>query len=305
MNGALLIDKPQGITSAGVLRCLERHFSIKGFGHAGTLDPMATGLLIVLCGAATKLQSLFLESEKMYEGSIKVGLRTDTDDVEGRTLAEDRELAFLSRGSLDEWRARILETFSGGYAQRPPSFSAVKSGGKKSYQLARAGKVMELTPRSVEITFLHLEFTDASRIEYRIRCSKGTYVRSLARDIGELLGSGACLESIRRLSSGGFQVCDALPLERLMADSPEAHLLGMGELVAGLPRVELGADECRRLRQGIQTPLAGISEEQLGDAELAALFSASGEFQGMAEKVPVLRENRSWRVRFLLPQSTV
>ena len=306
MDGALLIDKPAGITSAGVLRRLERSCGEKGFGHAGTLDPMATGLLVVLCGVATKLQAIFLDSTKVYEGTIRVGLGTDTDDVEGRSISEDVAFAFQERRSLTEWRDEILRTFSSDYLQRPPDYSAVKVSGKKGYELARAGREVTLAPRPVQIEFLQLDFPEATRIQYRIRCSKGTYVRGLARDIGTLLGSCACLETIRRLSSGGFTITQATTIEQISQNGAEPYLQSMRELVTGLPRLELQSEECRRLHQGLQAPLASIPTENLGGVPLLALFSDTGVFQGLIERVTADQPTgRDWRIRFLLPQEQV
>lgn len=297
LHGALLIDKPQGLTSADVVRRIKRAFNIKKVGHAGTLDPMATGLLVLLCGKATRLQSIFLESHKEYEGVIRLGSGTDTDDAEGAVIAEDHARRYLEEDTLAGWEARIRAQFSGAQQQLPPQYSAVKVAGRRSYARARAGEEVVLASRPVSIEFRELCFSAPTELRYRIFCSKGTYVRSLARDVGAFLGSCAHLESIRRTLSEPFSLSDATPLEA-MIESPRPELVQPLEvLTAHLPKVELSDDDCLRLEQGNQRPLLRPELRQGGRAEegLAAVVSPGGEVRALLER-PEAGEN-AWRIR--------
>ncbi len=289
-----MIDKPQGSTSAGVLRDLKRRFDISKLGHAGTLDPMATGLLVVLLGKATRLQSLFLDAGKAYSGTIQLGLGTNTDDLEGEKISEDTELAFWDSGDEQSLLQRIREKFSGTQEQIPPDFSALKVGGVASYRRARRGEEVKLKARQVEIEFVDLLFESKDVLRYSVRCSKGTYIRSLARDIGEFLESCAALSSIRRLESSPFTLDAAQPLDQLLENGYEPHVLAIEQLVAQLPRFELSESDCEQLKRGDQSPLV-VARTQLGSANLAAVFSAKNSFYGLIE-----RSGPSWQVRFMM-----
>jgi len=219
-DGVLLVDKPAGLTSAGVIRVLKHRFKPKKIGHGGTLDPFATGLLVVLIGKATKLSSLFLEGDKSYSGIIRLGLATDTEDITGSPVETDENVSEKFRP--ERWRelqARVKENFIGELEQVPPRYSALKVDGKRSYELARKGLEFEHPSRRIEITELRLEFKNPSALEFFVRCSKGTYVRSLARDIGKFLESCACLETLRRESSSGFEINETLELDSISAEN--------------------------------------------------------------------------------------
>ena len=297
LKGAFLVDKDPGITSAGVVRRLKRASGVKRIGHAGTLDPMASGLLVVLCGKATRLQSLIMDGEKVYQGLIRLGIATSTDDVEGEVVERDEQRSYLCDGSEEELLRRITAEFSGELQQVPPVVSAVKVDGQRSYRLARQGKAAELAPRRVFIESLELSFREADLLEYRVRCSKGTYVRSLARDIGRFLGSCACLESIRRLESSPFSIGQARSLEQIeSAENFEDCLVDIRELVSHLPRAEFAAKEVELLHLGNQEPLHGLELEDNSDLPLAALYSAEGGLEGILHKEAA----NSWRIRFML-----
>lgn len=282
------------MTSAQVVAKAKRLLGTKKMGHAGTLDPMATGLLVLLSGNATRLQSVFLESEKEYRGRILLGRSTDTDDVTGQTLETDAALAFWNSTSASSLEGRIRKAFSGTQLQRPPSYSAIHVDGKRSYDLARQGTVVELEPREVRIEFLHLQFESESVLSYEIRCSKGTYVRSLARDIGAYLSSCACLESICRTASTPFRLRDAVSLESLGEDFPASHFVEMSSLVSHLPSFALSDAEVRLLRSGIQAPLEKLPAVA---SEVAAVFGDDGGLVGLIE--PERRTDRTapWKLR--------
>ena len=219
-NGVLLIDKPAGMSSMRVLTLVKLLSGQKKVGHCGTLDPLASGLMVVLLGKATKLQNKFLSANKSYAGTIKLGLTTDTDDIVGEVLKEN-DLSELFKKynkdqiGRDEILAKIKKKFSGISSQTPPFFSAIKVAGKRSYSLARKGKRVELKSREVEINFEDLRFHNYDSIRFELSCSKGTYIRSLARDIGEFFECGACINSLRRTASSPFKLEQAYSLDQV------------------------------------------------------------------------------------------
>ncbi len=302
LNGALLIDKPAGETSAGIVRKLKKHFALKRVGHAGTLDPMATGLLVILCGKATRLQSFFLESTKAYSGVIRLGLSTETDDIEGRVTEIDEKLAFLAAHTPAELECNIKQNFSGRQQQRPPQFSAIHVDGKRSYDLARKGKGVSLEPREVEIAWEEIELIPPNHLRYQVRCSKGTYIRSLARDIGSFLKSCACLESIRRLESSPFRIQDAISLDDLFSLRTAAPLLPLETLVSHLPKVVMEEEDCESLGYGRQEVLGKVDLAE--KCEKAAVFDSRGTLRGIIQRnlwqdsssIPI----SPWRIGFWL-----
>ena len=222
----LLIDKPSGITAAEVVRILKRRLQPRKIGHGGTLDPLATGLLVLLLGRGTKLSSKFLEGEKTYTGVIRLGIQTDADDITGTVLSTDEALEEKFPASVrNELAAKAAQAFLGTQQQVPPRFSALKVGGRRSYDLAREGKSVALAPREITLAELRLKFLSAEKLEYFVRCSKGTYVRSLARDIARFLGTVGCVESLCRESAAGFELRSACPLDAISLDTLAMHLL--------------------------------------------------------------------------------
>lgn len=303
IDGAMIIDKPAGITSAEVLRKLKHRFHFAKIGHAGTLDPMATGVLIVLLGEATKLQAVLMAERKRYAGEIRLGISTDTDDITGAVLVEDKELAAIKDVDQTHLIARLIKEFSGKILQTPPRVSAIKVDGERSYELARRGESVELESREIEIYKLALEFVASDTLRYDVECSKGTYVRSLARDIGVALQVPATLASIRRMGSGGADVSRAVSLADLLeTESIDGFVRPLATLAAGLPRFVIDNSETQRVRHGDQRALARAGES-LGDAELAALFDSQNNFLGLIERF--LGEGGSpgsqltWRIRCL------
>ena len=256
-DGALLLDKPLGLSSNRALQEARKLFGRKKAGHAGTLDPLASGLLMVLFGEATKFASLLLESPKEYVAVVRLGVRTSTGDAEGEVL--ERRPVMTGENEL----LKALAKFRGEIEQLPPMHSALKRGGVPLYKLARQGKTVERGLRQVEIFQLDLLRFAAPDAELRIRCSKGTYIRTLAEDLGAALGAGAHLASLRRTASGTFRIEQASSLQRLAALTPEqrsARLLPLAALLDGLPRAELDAAAEARLRNGQVLEISGLHE---------------------------------------------
>ena len=209
-SGVLLVDKAKGITSHDVVDAIRRQFGISKVGHAGTLDPMATGLLVMLIGKATKLSRDFLNDDKAYEAHMILGVTTDTADASGKILERKP-----SNNIKKEDVIQLMEKFKGEIEQIPPMFSAKRHRGKKLYQYARKGIEVVRKPRKVTIKELRISAVHIPEVSIWLRCSKGTYVRQLAVDIGEALGCGAHLTDLRRVASGEFLVENALKFDKL------------------------------------------------------------------------------------------
>ena len=255
IDGALLLDKPLGLSSNAALQKAKRLLDAEKAGHAGTLDPLASGLLLVLFGEATKFAGLLLDADKEYIASVRLGQRTATGDAEGPVL-EDKPVN-VTRESL----LAVLERFRGEIEQVPPMHSALKHQGTPLYRLARRGEEVARTPRRVRISQLELVGFEGTSLVLRVLCSKGTYIRVLAEDIGAALGCGAHLGGLRRTASGPFRIDQAATLETLEAMPMEARrqrLRSLPVLLDGLPRAELGAAEEARLRQGQALQISGL-----------------------------------------------
>lgn len=256
-DGALLLDKPVGPSSNGVLQEAKRLLGAKKAGHGGTLDPLASGLLLLLFGEATKFAGLLLDQDKEYLAAVKLGEKTATGDAEGEIL--ERKAVTVRRPDVDA----VLERFRGEIEQLPPMHSALKRDGVPLYKLARQGMAVERAPRRVRILELDVVSFEPPRLDLRVRCSKGTYIRTLAEDIGAALGTGAHLSGLRRTASGGFRIENALSLEALREMSPAARagrLLPLAALVEGLPRTALDAAAEARLRNGQALEISGLAE---------------------------------------------
>ena len=276
LSGVLLLDKPPGITShTAVQKTLRLLDAAKG-GHTGTLDPLATGLLPVCLGEATKFSHLLLEADKVYLATIRLGMRTATGDMEGEVI-ERAATAHVDRRMAET----ALERHTGEILQTPPMYSAIKHAGTPLYKHARAGREIARVPRKITIARLTLVELRGEDLTVRVACSKGTYVRVLAEDIGRALGCGGCLAALRREAVGGFELSAAVTLpglEALDREKREALLLPPDALVASLPRLDLDASGTRRLSQGqpvdhVETPAAG----------LARIYGPDREFLGIAE----------------------
>ena len=245
MNGIVIVDKPEGWTSQDVTARLRRVFNTRRIGHGGTLDPMATGVLPVFVGRATRGVEFFEHAEKAYETVLRLGMTTDTEDVTG-TVLEQKDVHI----SETEFSG-ILPLFRGKIMQVPPMYSALKVNGQKLCDLARKGREVERQPREIEIFELTcLEFTgETARL--RVRCSKGTYIRTLCKDIGAALGCGGCMESLRRVQAGEYTIGEAVPLQTLLdCENPEAHLRQVDTMFRNHPAVTLTANQEKRCRNG-------------------------------------------------------
>lgn len=271
MNGIVIVDKPQGWTSQDVTARLRRVFDTRRIGHGGTLDPMATGVLPVFVGRATRAVEFFEYAEKTYETVLLLGKRTDTQDVTGRVL-EERPVS-LSLEDVED----VLPRFRGEILQVPPMYSALKVNGQKLCDLARKGKQVERQPRPITIFELTLLSFEENRLRLRVRCSKGTYIRTLCDDIGAALGTLGCMESLRRTQAGDYSIAESVPLEALLeADSPEIYLRGMDSMFVRYPAVTLTPNQEKRCRNGnsFTRPMAN---------GIYRAYGANGEFLMLAK----------------------
>jgi tRNA pseudouridine55 synthase len=272
-HGLLVLDKPSGITSRDALDRAANWFPRKTkIGHAGTLDPLATGVLVLAFGQATRLIEYVQAMAKTYRTRIRFGATSDTDDADG-TVTEH-----LTATPADEAAVRsALAGFIGELEQVPPAYSAARVDGRRAYALARRGNEVELAPRPVRINRIDVREYHWPELELDVHCGKGTYIRSIARDLGKVLGVGGYVTVLRRLAIGPFTVKDAVSLE---ADTETARgkLLPMSAAVSGLPTVCISPEDVRRLRNGQSIPAAGESETAVLDeaGELVAVGRASG-----------------------------
>ena len=245
MNGIVIIDKPQGWTSQDVTARLRRVFNTKRIGHGGTLDPMATGVLPIFVGRATRGVEFFEHAEKTYETVLRLGLTTDTEDITGTVLTQCD--AFVTAAQLEN----VLQQFRGEILQVPPMYSALKVNGQKLCDLARKGKQVERKPRPITIHELTLLGMETEGIRLRVRCSKGTYIRTLCKDIGEALGCGGCMAALRRVSAGEYTIEESVPLEVLLeSENPEAYLRPVDTMFRNYPAVTLTQNQEKRCRNG-------------------------------------------------------
>ncbi len=268
--GILLLDKPSGPTSHDMVQIVRRGTGEKRVGHAGTLDPLATGLLVMCLGAATRLSEYLMDNDKRYQARVRFGQSTTTYDAAGEIVAESADLP--SREAVEE----ALVKFRGPIQQRPPAYSAIKRNGQKAYTLARRGQLVELPPRPVEIYSLELRDWSSPECGLDVVCSAGTYIRSLAHDLGQLLGCGAHLSALRRTASGNFHVNEAVPLAELerafSANEWRRYLRPADSALAEWPEVGLSAEAAAHIQQGQSIPL-----EEYAD-EWARAYNPAGEF---------------------------
>ena len=271
MDGIVIVDKPRDWTSQDVTARLRRVFSTRRIGHGGTLDPMATGVLPVFVGRATRGVEFFEHAEKTYETVLRLGLTTDTEDITGTVLAE-APVSFT-----EEQLTKTLDAFRGEIMQIPPMYSALKVNGQKLCDLARKGKTVERQPRPITIHELKLLERGENTLRLRVRCSKGTYIRTLCKDIGEALGCGGCMESLRRVSAGEYTIAEAVPLQELLdTGKPETYLRGVDTMFRNYPAVTLTANQEKRCRNG------NTFSVKLPEGTYRA-YSQSGEFLMLAK----------------------
>lgn len=255
VEGVLLIDKPKGPSSFDVVRRVRTLTGIKRVGHAGTLDPLASGLMVVALGRYTKLCAYLTEGAKTYEAIIELGTVTSTDDGEGDILST---MPFAHLKEEDIYEACLK--FEGAIDQVPPKYSAIKVGGRRAYSMARSDEVFELQKRQVNVFSLELKTIALPYLVVRVHCSKGTYIRSLARDIGSVLGVGAYARAIRRVASGNFKIERALSFEELADLSVPTHLLSGREALDGLDLISIGASDRDNAIHG--RPLSVVSNSK-------------------------------------------
>lgn len=269
MNGILLIDKPAGWTSSDVVAKLRGILRERRVGHSGTLDPMATGLLVVFVGRATRAVEFAESHSKRYLAGLRLGVSTDTQDITGSVLAGSEALP--DEAALEE----TLAAFRGRISQIPPMYSAIKINGKKLYEIARRGGEVERKPREISIFSLSLLGHERSDWMLDVSCSKGTYIRTLCNDIGTALGCGGCMSSLRRLSCGCFDIADAVTMEQVQqaADRGEAEalLLPTDSLFSEYPAYTAGSKAERLIRCG-SAARADIAEGEY------RVYSETGEF---------------------------
>jgi tRNA pseudouridine55 synthase len=273
MDGAVLVDKPLGLSSNAVLQKVKKLFGARKAGHAGTLDPLASGLLVVLFGEATKLSSVLLDADKEYVATVKLGEATSTGDAEGEVV--ERSPVSVSASEV----AATLERFRGDIEQVPPMYSALKRDGVPFYKLARRGETVDRPARGVHIEELELREFQPPLLELRVRCSKGTYVRTLAEDIGRALGTCAHLSALRRTASGALKVENAAgleALETLSAGDREARIVPLAALLAAFPRADLEPGAETRFRNGQVLRHEGLAEG------LCAVYGSGGSVIGLA-----------------------
>lgn len=283
MDGVLVIDKPTGPTSFDVVRQVRSLLRLKKVGHTGTLDPLATGVLPLCLGEATKVAGFITEGDKAYDATVRLGSETDTLDAEGRVTAQ-APVPALTPALIEAALAR----FRGPFDQIPPMYSAVKVGGKRLYELARAGEEVERAARHVTVYELMLRDFSAERLQLSVRCSKGFFVRTLAQDVGRALGCGAHLEALRRTASGPFTLAQALPLadvpELLKQGSLASRLMTMSHALVELPEVRVDAADAKRVSHGVPVEVASGKVGRVrvmgpDDALLAVAEAAGGRLR--------------------------
>ena len=290
ISGALVVDKPVGMTSHDVVQAIRNDTGLRRAGHTGTLDPRASGVLVILVGPAVRLSEYVSASDKRYQAIIRLGGSTDTFDAEGLvTLTKDP--VSVTEAQFEE----ALKTFVGEIEQTPPPYSAVKVQGRKAYEMAREGEQVELAPRKITVHHLEVLEWTPPEVVIDVHCSSGTYVRSLANDLGVMLGCGAYLIGLRRTKSGRFSLRDSVPLRKLQeaftAGNWYQYLIPAAEALGDWPAIELSPDEVEGVRHGhrvkvvgdpTETKVRGVSTQ----GELVALMEITVSEDGTREWQP-------------------
>ncbi|MBN1230896.1 MAG: tRNA pseudouridine(55) synthase TruB [Anaerolineales bacterium] len=287
VSGVLVIDKPVGLTSHDVVQIIRRGTGIRRAGHTGTLDPRASGVLVVLVGPAVRLSEYVSASDKRYQATIRLGSSTDTYDSEGTVYESD-----VPVDVTEEEFNELLNSYIGEIEQVPPPYSAVKVQGKKAYEHARAGEEIELEPRLINVYSLEVLEWALPEIVIDVHCSSGTYVRSLANDIGEQLGCGAHLVGLRRTKSGRFTLRDSISLRRLReafeSGTWAQYLIPAAEALGDWLTIELDADMLELVRHGHRLPAEGSTDQW------ARAISQQGDLVALLERVA---ESDEWQPR--------
>ncbi len=290
ISGALVVDKPVGMTSHDVVQAIRNGTNLRRAGHTGTLDPRASGVLVILVGPAVRLSEYVSASDKRYQAIIRLGGSTDTFDAEG-LVTPTKDPVDVTEAQFEE----ALKTFVGEIEQTPPPYSAVKVQGRKAYEMAREGEEVELAPRKITVHHLEVLEWTPPEVVIDVHCSSGTYVRSLANDLGVMLGCGAYLVGLRRTKSGRFSLRDAVPLRKLQeaftAGNWYQYLIPAAEALGDWPAVELNPDEVEGVRHGhrvkvvgepTETKVRGVSTQ----GELVALMEITINADGSREWQP-------------------
>lgn len=305
-HGVLLIDKPAGITSFDVIRKMRRMLQTKKIGHAGTLDPFATGLLVLCVGHYTRFAGYLTEDDKAYVATVELGVETATHDTEGEVVQRAK-----IPNDWDKELEQILPRFRGEISQVPPAYSAIHIDGKRAYDLARKGEKVEIPARTITVHELRASLFKESAFDLTVRASKGTYIRALGRDIGRALGCGAHLTALRRHQSGRFSIDDAHTLDKLEQYTAEERLAALRQNEDALPmfaRLELQADDVKKLQDGKK-----VDAKNADDGCYAAYHADDATLLGLVDVVPNTEEGevlhveeqpeRILKVRRLLPTS--
>jgi tRNA pseudouridine55 synthase len=291
ISGVLVIDKPVGLTSHEVVQIIRRGTNIRRAGHTGTLDPRASGVLIVLIGPAVRLSEYVSASDKRYQAIIRLGATTDTFDADGRFTSKDAAIQIT-----EEQFETTLKTFVGEIIQTPPPYSAVKVQGRPAYDMAREGEEVELEPRKIQVYSLELLEWAPPEAVIDVYCSSGTYVRSLANDLGDKLGCGAYLTGLRRTKSGRFTLRDAVPLRKLReafdAGNWYQYVIPAAEALSDWPSLELNNEQVEAVRHGHRIPA------EAGTTGMARGISEAGELIALLEVDPATQEWQPRKVFF-------
>jgi tRNA pseudouridine55 synthase len=286
MDGVLIIDKPEGITSHDVVQAIRKKFGVSKVGHLGTLDPMATGVLPVAVGKATRIAQFIPNAPKEYEGEIRFGFATNTYDRGGIPTSIERPV----EGNVEE----AMMDLTGTLDQIPPPFSAKKIGGEPAYKLARKNRAVKIAAARVEVREFAMVAFDPPLMKFRVICSPGTYIRSLAHDLGQRLGCGAHLTALRRTRSGEFRIAEAVSLNRVS----RSDLITLDRLLESMPRIEVSDNDEIKVRHGNQ--IRGGE-----NAPFARIFNKQGEFLAVASvengwvRPRVVLTSNTWHLRDL------
>lgn len=295
VSGVLVIDKPVGMTSHDVVQIVRKGTGIRRAGHTGTLDPRASGVLVVLIGPAVRLSEYISASDKRYQATLRLGASTETYDAEGEITPGDASIEVT-----EEKFEEALESFVGEIEQVPPPYSAVKVKGRKAYEMSRKGEQVDLKARQIKVYSLELLEWVPPEAVVDVYCSSGTYVRSLAHDLGQMLGSGAYLVGLRRTKSGRFTLRDAVPLRRLREAFTSGewyrYLIPAADALADWPLVELDPDEVELVRHGHRIEAV---EEEATDSWVRGV-SMQGDLVALLEYDP---ETNEWQPRKVFFQS--
>jgi tRNA pseudouridine55 synthase len=280
-----LLDKPAGLTSHDVVERVRAAVGLPRIGHSGTLDPMATGLLLLCAGEAARLQGFFTLMDKSYDGIIRLGRATTTYDREGESVGPERDVAGIRREDVEA----AAEAFRGEFLQSPPAYSAKKVGGRKFYEMARKGESVPVVPKKVRVNELTFGELKDARLPFTISCSSGTYIRSIASELGEKLGCGAHLESLRRTRIGQFHVGDAVTLEAFEAMTPAErmappHAVSLSRVQFPFERVRLASLETWKIRKGQAIPARGVASRE---GDWVALVGPSDEMVAIGQVTPM------------------